>query len=56
MSLNKSGYFLRGVFVVIAIVAVALGITLRKAKNTKAAVEIAEDVETVEATADTTNE
>lgn len=45
-----------GVFVVIAIVAVALGITLRKAKNTKAAVEIAEDVETVEATADTTNE
>ena len=45
-----------GVFVVIAIVAVAIGITLRKAKNTKAAVEIAEDVETVEATADTTNE
>ena len=47
-----------GVFVVIVIIAVAIGITLRKSKDTKEAAmeEILETVEPEEATADTTNE
>ena len=43
-----------GVFVVIAIVAVAIGITLRKSKDAKSAT--AENVGTAETTADTANE
>ena len=47
-----------GVFVVIVMVAVAIGITLRKSKNAKEEMleEILETVESEEATADTTNE